>query len=377
MRALILTDADVAAREASMLSRLEVGLLDQNIRVLYAEPSDDRLHVDAESLITGLTYTSGGSFLTRKARARRLVRDIDEHIGFDDPSSSRLDVVHAIGEGAWAMALQTAASAGSNLVVEVLSRHELERVRSFESTAGRALGDGSRFAWLAPGQAMHDALRDRARRAPILLVPWGAHASSGTKPSRPPEQLAAVAIITAGRSSKRLEHLLDALKSLLPAEGAAPPLIFLDEHAVSRTHTASRYAREIGIEDRLSIVPSLEHSRSLTARCDLLVLPDGDGQHRSIILDAMAGGVLVASESDSLLADVLVDGSTALLTPEASVDAWTRVLSAVLEPGNERAKAIRSQARALIKEDRSAATHVNSLVAAYDAICDAEPIPFS
>ena len=175
MRALILTDADIAAREASMLSRLEIGLLGQNVRILYAEPSDDRLHIDAESLITGLTYTSGGSILTLKARARRLVRDIDEHIGFDDPSSSRLDVVHAIGVNAWSMALQTASSAGSNLVVEVLSQSELDRVRSFEASAARALGDEARFAWLAPGQAMHDALREQARKSPELLTPWGAH----------------------------------------------------------------------------------------------------------------------------------------------------------------------------------------------------------
>jgi glycosyltransferase involved in cell wall biosynthesis len=376
MRALILTDADIAAREASMLSRLEIGLLGQNVRILYAEPSDDRLHIDAESLITGLTYTSGGSILTLKARARRLVRDIDEHIGFDDPSSSRLDVVHAIGVNAWSMALQTASSAGSNLVVEVLSQSELDRVRSFEASAARALGDEARFAWLAPGQAMHDALREQARKSPVLLTPWGAHVSEAMKRPRPSEQLPAVAIITAGRSSKRLNRLLDTLKALPPAEGSNPPLIFLDEHAVSQTHTVARHAREIGIEDRLSIVPSLEHSRALTTRCDLLVLPDGDGQNRSIILDAMASGVLVASAADPLLSDVLIDGTTALIAHETGADSWKAILQRALNAEGDGIAEILANARALIKEDRTASTHVDALVAAYDAGCGAEPIPF-
>ena len=377
MRALILTDADTAAREAAMLSRLEVGLLDQNVRVLYAEPSDDRLHIDAESLVTGLTYTSGGSLLTLKARARRLVRDIDEHIGFEDASSSRLDVVHAVGEGAWSMALQTASSAGSNLVIEVLSQHELDRARSFEATAIRTLGDDARVAWLAPGKAMYEALREQSRKVPVLLTPWGAHASGPTEHTRPEGQLAAVAVITAGRSGKRLHRLLDALKALPPAEGTAPPLIFLDEHAVSHTHSVPRYAREIGIEDRLSIVPSLEHSRALTAHCDLLVLPDGDGQYRSITLDAMASCVLVASAADPLLANTLIADDTAMITTDGSSASWEQTLAVALDPSADQPKRIRASAQEFIRNERTAAAHVDALVAAYDAICDAEPIPFS
>ncbi len=46
---------------------------------------------------------------------------------------------------------------------------------------------------------------------------------------------------------------------------------------------------------------------------------------------------------------------------------WNQETNAPRRSGHKRER--------LIKEDRSAATYVNSLVAAYDAICDAEQSP--
>jgi len=376
MRSLILTDADTAAREGVMLSRLEVGLLAQSIRILYAEPSDEQLHIDAESLITGLHYVSGGSILTLKARARQLVREVDETIGFDDPTTSRLDVVHALGSGAWNMALHTAAASGSHLAIEVLSAADLDRVRPFENRATRALPDDARLAWFAPGSNMCDALRRTARKYPVFQTFWGAHASETLRSSARGDRVPSIAILTGGQQSARLVPLLEALKQYQPSESNPPPLVFLDEHAVSRHRSVGKHVRRLGLNDRLSIVPSLEHGRSLTLCCDLLILPDADGQHRSIILDAMAHGVLVLAASDPLLADLLRHNETALLIERPDAASWLDLLKTAFDEAQE-LDALRDRARDLVKGDRTASAQVDAIVAAYDQLCGQEAIPFA
>ncbi|MFG0294039.1 MAG: glycosyltransferase [Phycisphaerales bacterium JB050] len=376
MRALILTDADTAAREGQLLSRMEVGLIGHGIRILYAEPSDDQLHVDAESLIAGLEYTSGGSILTLKARARKLVRDVDEAIGFDDPTSSRLDLVHVLGSGAWGIGLQAAVSAGSYLVVEVLNAQDLERVRPFENRVMRAFGGEARFAWLAPGPSMYQALRDHAKSAPIYETYWGTHTSAHAHPQASGEILPSIAIVTSGIKQDRLLRFLDAVKQYQPTDGAEHPMCFLDEHAVRRTHEATRYIRALGIDDRISIVPSLEHSRALTMNCDVLVLPDADGQHRSLTLEAMANGVLVLAARDPLLDDLLIDQTTALLADRPTPGVWKDLLTTVLDRKNLQCQTIRDQARQFVKEHRVASAHIDAIAAAYNQICGEQAIPF-
>lgn len=377
MRALILTDADTAAREGQLLSRMEVGLIGHGIRILYAEPSDDQLHVDAESLITGLEYTSGGSLLTLKARARKLIRDVDEAIGFDDPTSSRLDLVHVIGSGAWGIGLHAAVSAGSHLAVEVLNTREVDRMRAYENRVSRSFGGESRFAWLAPGQGIHQAMRSHTKGAPIHETYWGTHTTAHPHPAANDEMLPSIAIVTGGHHPENLLRFLDAIKQYQPPEGAHRPMCFLDEHAVSRSHQASRHVRELGIDDRLSIVPSLEHSRALTMNCDVLVLPDADGQQRTLTLDAMANGVLVLATRDPLLEDLLIDGKTALLVEQPSPRAWADLLTRALDRRNLECHSIRAQAKEHVREHRVASSHIDALAAAYDRICGEQAIPFA
>jgi glycosyltransferase involved in cell wall biosynthesis len=377
MRALILTDADIAAREGQLLSRLEIGLIGHGIRILYAEPADERVHIDAESLIAGLEYNAGGSILTLKARARRLVRDIDEAIGFDDPTTSRLDIVHVIGRGAWRIGLEVAIAADSHLAIEVLSQDELEHVRSFENRAIRAFGVEGRFAWLSPGPGMHAAVQNHAKQSPVFATSWGTHVGEHARRTPAPEVLPSIVIVTSGGSQQRLLSLVDAIKRYKPPTDAEPPIAFLDEHAVSRSHQIARHVREIGIENRLSIVPSLEHSRALAMNCDVLVLPDGDGQHRTITLDAMANGVLVVAAQDPLLSDLLRPDETALIVDQPTPDRWSAALDRALDRGAPQIDAIRENAREAVRQHRLAASHIDAVAAAYDRICGEKAIPFA
>lgn len=379
MRVLILTDADIAAREGAMLSRLEVGLLGHNVRILYAEPADDQLHVDAEGLIAGLTYTAGGSLLTLKPRARRLVRDIDEHIGFDDPSTSRLDVVHVLGSRAWLMGLQTAAASGAHLAIEILNADDLSRIRSFANRANRQLGDHARLIWLAPCQAILSQAKQLSRDTPVLPAYWGTHAQPPPEWPASHEAPLSFAILTAGTNSRNLISLLDALRGFEPARRSGhtePPLIFLDEHAVSRRHVAFRHAMHSGLDKQLSVVPSLEHSRGLALRCDVLLLPDSRGQQRSIILDAMSSNQPVIASDDPLLADLLVSGQTAQTVTPDDPAAWRASLESLFaETPQERSDRL-DRARSLVKTTYTASAHITAIAEAYEQLCGSEPIPF-
>ncbi|MFU8829434.1 MAG: glycosyltransferase, partial [Phycisphaerales bacterium] len=294
-------------------------------------------------------------------------------------ASSRLDVVHVVGSRAWKIGLHTAASAGSHLAIDLLDAADLDRIRPFENRAARHLGSDSRLIWLAPGQKIFEAATSRARSTRVFPAFWGTHTPEHPRPAPAPDAPLSFAIITTGTQTRNLIHLLDALKKFEHASSdpdVPKPLYFLDEHALTRNHHAAEHAREIGINDQLSIVPSLEHNRRLAMQCDAILLPDGNGQQRSIILDAMANAVSVIAAPDPLLSGLIIDGKSGFITQNNSADAWLSTLRRAFDPSQSTLTDITSAAREFTRTERSASTHIAAIAEAYEHLCGSKPIPF-
>jgi glycosyltransferase involved in cell wall biosynthesis len=116
----------------------------------------------------------------------------------------------------------------------------------------------------------------------------------------------------------------------------------------------------------LSLVEDLEGRRDLLLQGDLLLQPEAAGEQRSILLEAMARGVLVIAGRDPLVS-VLVDGRTARLVDPGAVEQWQRVFADVLSnPAS--AVELASAARTFVSQQRRASDHVLSVLRGYEVI---------
>src|ERR1044071_9211761 len=98
MRVLILADEFFASRERGLLTRLEVGLADEGVRVIHAVPEG----IKAEAADGGggvftrvLTYSPKTLILTRPLAVRKLGRAIAEMDETEEPTD--IDVIHVFG----------------------------------------------------------------------------------------------------------------------------------------------------------------------------------------------------------------------------------------------------------------------------------------
>ncbi|MFZ4576290.1 MAG: hypothetical protein ACOYN0_18040, partial [Phycisphaerales bacterium] len=106
MRALILADEFFASRERSLLSRLEIGLADEGVRVIQAIPETVE-GVGGDSLFsTVVRYSTRSLALTRSFAARKLVRSVMNQLGEDDDGT--VDLVHVFGGAVWGLGIEAA-----------------------------------------------------------------------------------------------------------------------------------------------------------------------------------------------------------------------------------------------------------------------------
>jgi glycosyltransferase involved in cell wall biosynthesis len=107
----------------------------------------------------------------------------------------------------------------------------------------------------------------------------------------------------------------------------------------------------------------LEDRRDLVLRCDVLVYPDARHEQRTLLLDAMAHGLIILATDDPLVS-VIQDGVT-VTVPEARTPAgWADALRVRLA---DRAGSIALglSAREHVRQHRRASAHIEALVDAY------------
>lgn len=96
--------------------------------------------------------------------------------------------------------------------------------------------------------------------------------------------------------------------------------MLIDADAAGHASVGPVIAR-LGLTDRVSQVPNIDADRLPALQADALIVPEAVGEHRSIMLDAMASGVLVLAHEDPLVG-MLRDGQTSLCVRHDSTNAW-------------------------------------------------------
>jgi glycosyltransferase involved in cell wall biosynthesis len=365
MRVLILADEFFASRERGLLTRLEIGLADEGVRVIHAVPEGTPTDSGEGVFSRVLTYSSKTLLLTRPLAVRKLVRAVAEMDASSDTSG--IDVIHVFGGSVWGLGADLASEIGAGLALEVWRSGLVERAR------GVHLEDDAPLL-IAPDQAVERALLKvppGADHPAVRLAAWGVHTPTQAREILDPGRALSIMLVGSGRDAHAFRTAIEGIAAI--ARERPDVLIFCDAIAARRADAWS-LARKLGVLHNLSLIEELEGRRDLLLYGDILVQPEAHGEQRSILLEAMASGMIVVAGADPMVS-ILQDGLTARLVARPVASEWTAVLNDVVT-NTDRAKALAKTAREHVKTTRRASDHVRAVLSAYDWLASDEPLPF-
>ncbi|MBK7405359.1 MAG: glycosyltransferase [Phycisphaerales bacterium] len=361
MRVVLVADRRFALRERSLLSRLEVGLADEGVRVVRALPGGFEAPT-ASALSETVHFEDVGLPLSIRWRAGAAAKAILAVSGGEPP-----EAVHAFGGTVWSFALALAEALDAALLVETW---RAGLARPLQLLAAKARPRRPVHA-LCPDQALATYIAREAPDAVVRHSPWGVYPKS--EPRTPFAPGAAPAIMMTGPGIDRADFTtaFEAITTALRSRADA--LVFADALAAHRTDlwlTASK----LGVRERLSLVDEMDVNRDLVIRGDLLVLPEARAEQRSLVLEAMGAGMPVLAAADPLNA-TLIDNKTAMLVPPGDLAAWTQRMEQILD--NPAALLdLTNSAREFIRESHRPSRQVEAVLAAYHAAVGDDSIPF-
>ncbi|HZW09495.1 MAG TPA: glycosyltransferase [Phycisphaerales bacterium] len=361
MRVVIAADRTFASRERSMLSRLQVGLADEGVRVVQALPQGVEIE-QSSVLLDSVHYEQVGLPLSRRWRATRAARVITAV----DPVAPP-EIVHVFGGSIWPFGAALARELGAALVLEAWRARLLPQVQHVREGSDAAVPT---FV-VAPDARLAEYLRREAPSAVIREARWGVHAPP--EPRRVLEPGAAWSLMVAGAGLDRRAYVaaFEAIADIV--RGRPDVLVFADAVAARRAELWL-LAAKLGIRERLSLVDEMDANRELVLRGDVLILPEARGEQRTLVLEAMGGGMPVVAAADPLNG-TLIDRRSALLVPAGDRSAWTSALARVLDDAAA-VGAMVASAHAYVRDEHRPSVQVRGVLQAYEAAVGRSPIPF-
>lgn len=367
MRVLILADAFFASRERTLLSRLEIGLVDEGVRVIHGVP--DGMGADMASVFSKvISYSPRTLAITRPLAARRMARDITTAGDAPGGDQALLDIVHVFGGSVWGLGAAVAHELGAALVLEVWRSGLAARARS-----DKWPGEGGPL-FIAPDEVIERSLVETVGpgEAAVRLATWGVHAPPVLRPVLPEGATPSLMLVGAGRDAKAFDAALTGAAEV--AREHPEMLIFCDALAARRAGLWRR-ARELNLLHRFTLIEELESRRDLLLNGSVLMQPEASGEVRSIILEAFASGMIVAAAADSSVS-YLQDGRTARTITRNDATTWGAVLRDIL---GDRAKTrdLASNAYEYVRTRHRASDHVRAVLGAYSWLVGDGALPFS
>ena len=365
MRVLILADRSFAAHERDMLTRVQVGLIDEGPRVVEALPAD-LADPDANPLIPTIPYSDRSALLAARARVRRILRAlqvIEPPLAPADSPMALLDVIHVFGTQAWNLGVSLGAITGAAVALECHSAEAIRHARGLERAAAaeEAAPPG---IWIAPNAPIARALEQSDLAWPVAPAPWGTHTQDRPLRSRAHPAPLSVSIVASGDDPASLAGFLTALAGCphLPDDA----LLFADAIAFERHPALWRRARDLRLLERMSLIDRMEARRDLVLQTDILALPDAEGHTRSIILDAMASEMAIIARADPLI-EVTAHPGIAVLAQAGGPDAWRDALASLLTEPGARAR-LGHDAREFVAANRPVHKQIEAILGAYATV---------
>jgi len=364
MRVVIIADERFASREHSLIARLQVGLADQGVRVVQALPEGGASH-EAGMFTEVVTYEDAGLPLSLRWRAATTAGKLTT-----PPKGGEVEqpqAVHAFGGKVWGFAVALAEKLEAALILETW-RAGLSR--GLQHAVAQAKGRPGLLA-LCPDKGLADLVRAQAPGLGVQYSPWGVYTREPATPALQPGKAWSIMIAGAGLDREAFGAAFEAIADVLRSRPDA--LVFADAVAARRTDLW-RLAARLGVRERLSLVDEMDANRDLVLRGDVLVLPEARGEQRTLVLEAMGGGMPVVAAADPANT-TLIDRRSALLVSGGTRTGWGRQLEALLGDGDLQAQ-LTASARAYIAEEHRPSRQVNCVIDAYETAIGKAPIPF-
>ncbi|NRA58709.1 MAG: hypothetical protein HRU13_11410 [Phycisphaerales bacterium] len=353
---MILADEEFASRERDLLARLEVGLVTNGMRVIHAVPESLPELLDGRVFSQAVGYTPKGPLPPLAHRARELVDR-----AMDVAPEDGIGIVHVFGREAWSVAFEVAGLLGAHLVLEVYSAQLADALGSaqLESVGDRVIAS-------VPGTGLERRCLRKLDSRHLRLIRWGVHAQPRAQGQRPMAagDRPAVLIDGTGDDPHAWHHALEAL-SQVRLDGDQPPLMFVDADAAHRAHLR-RAVESLALAEHLSFVPMVEARRDPVLEVDALIIPDAMHDHRSLMLDAHANGVLLAAATDPIIDELSAEYGVTQLDP-ADHERWGDEIRRLFED-RRLAEQCRATAQDAIERFHSGAAHVAAVQAMYEGL---------
>lgn len=356
LNALLIADRSFATRERELLKRVQVGLADEGIRPLVAEPGTEGPHDHTgDVFLDWLEYEPPAPLASVGSRAARLISMIEDIHGDD----SLPDVVHVWGEDAISIGAHIAHLLPTPIVVEVWAKRIIPRLKSLERRFVHQRGAGP-LLWAAPSEAMLELINRAGAVSPSRFLPWGVH----TRPQkqRNKELRPTFALVASGTDPHAIASCVEGFEA---ADTEHEFLMLLDSSAVREHRIVWGAAQRADLLDRISIISEMESRRDLVLDADILLQPESKGEIRSVTLDALANGMVVVALRDEV-SDALTCDSTIVLD-KGSASEWRESIQVALRQTRTLQDAGAS-GREFIRTKRSAARHINSMIDAYASL---------
>ncbi|MHC4948175.1 MAG: glycosyltransferase family 4 protein [Planctomycetota bacterium] len=355
MHIVLIVDAGRLHTEGAMLERLVRGLAEAGTEVTAILPEAEDGSTPAFAPVDEpLACPMRVLPWMRRARRDLLV----ESIGRTVP-----DLVHAVGRRAWPIGLDLARVLERPAALEVwCAAHVRHAPRAAEPVA----------AYVVPTEGIADALRQRVDPALVSVVPLGVEVPDA--PAAAPgdtDRPVALAVLGGARDVPSYEALLGGLSR---AVADRPQLqAFVELHG-PHEHEIWRSAQKLDLLGHVSALSDAADHRALLARCDALLLPERYGEVRSIMLEAMAGGMPVIAGDDPYLGlDPASDACTIVDRPDA--EGWARALDRVLRDPEE-TRRLGEAARAWVADGHRTDDQVRGLLATFDRVLTGDTYRF-
>ena len=360
MRVLILADAQFAQHERALIERVVVGLTIEGIDAQLILPKDRGLTAFQVGILGDpIWYADRGLMITRKIRAAQIARAIDSKFSDDEHAA---DIVHVMGGGAWGMGRELARILGAGLVLEVW------RAGLKDAASNLNLGDEDNAMFLVPERAFEDDVRGTHAKASVRYVPWGANVPENPVDVFRENKVTSIILMGSGRQT---QECIAAYEGVADAMSRREDLmLFANQEIVERAGLWARVKKN-RLENRFTVIDRSEDRRDLLLRCDMLVYPETLHEERTLLLDAMGAGLVVVAGSDERI-QAFTEDSGVMVVPRANANDWAEAVGSLLD-SRELARSHATRVREFVRKHRRSATHIESLIDAYNDLTNTHP----
>ena len=364
MRVILIADRLFASRERDMLRRLQIGLADEGVRTLVLLPPEADRSVQVALAGHTATLPLRGPLMTARAFYGEVSARITEAWG--DSASEPVAAVHVFGGRSWDVGLSLSQRFGAGMVAEVWRAGLIGSVRALHARAAGRVP----LVLSCPGDVLAERVRETVPKADVRSIQWGVHTSVASP--RRVGSVTSVMLCGSGRDSAPFVQAFEAI--VRASESAVPVMIFADATSAERSKLW-RAAKDLDALDRLSLIDEMEARRHLVLRGAVVVQPEARGEHRSIVLDAMAHHAAVVAKRDDLV-EALAGSSPAVLVEDGGSEEWTTEVRRVLADHSLR-EGVGLDCHAWAAANHRATAHIAAVERMYRSMLDPAPIPFA